>query len=807
MVSEFIGIPGTGTDTFDVLHEIYESDCEAIQIAQAKVLMEHAYRISGDSDILMEGFADICHSIADWFKKLANAIKEFFLKFIKIFTDFSLSLKDYVTKNKDALLATKINTTVNGYEFSVLDSPDPDMSEFDKLLASYNDMLGRIDSLETSEIRKQSSDFLATLNMDHLRGKVLGSKNAIQSDKFLDEVRKFYRSGQESTSSIKVDASYIREIVSHADSLVNAKEKAIKDRDRILKLLKAAESFFNSRVTVGYTGNTPNIKTRTVSSNSSSDKFQSDEGETLNHAQYYKKYSTLMTSKYNEIRELAKIINTVVTERANAFRDQVKQERKLVAMAMKPIVSKSAEESTFYEEDVEEATNYEMVGNEFDFLNEPIVEQVKLDNLCREAIWYHNAMNGQYDYVAMEGVISTLANALQGFVLKITGMFRGKAKEMSKKYTPWLKDDGVIDAIKTNARSTSLNLIDHWSADYRRDLTLIEDAFNRVFQEPNDDKKCEFAANFIKETNIENIKKFKDNNRDMTNVMRNYFRCGKAGVDKMEKVTLAGSALEKQIERMIAYVNDYPKFAETLVNLDAKAKNLKVPTTESLSLWFDSYLNIEGCTVAESALGMILPTQPGFDYVLEATPANAPAPAPGGNTQATQAANNAAKNAPDPNAKGNDNKTDNPTQVVNNENDKLKEAGDQGKGKNGEAKNAYYSFTCDFLKKLVSSYCTVCEEREILYINVLKNCAGPEHRPVFRNGEYVKKSIRVKDEGRTVEVETGGKTKTKTTEKKGVISTVKNAVGKALSKNKAVQNSTDLSSVYEKPTIGLDWMD
>lgn len=808
MVSEIVGVSvGVPLGITDVLHELYESECDAVRLEQMKVIAEHTYRVSGDTDILMEGLSDIGHGIIEWFKKMATIIREFFSKFIKIFTDFALSLDAFVEKNRDALLKSEINTTITGFRFTVLDKPDPNMSEMDKLIASYNSMLNGIDSLELSEVRKQSVDFLSDVNMGKIRGEVLGSKNAIESDIFLKEVRKFYRDNMESPGNIKVDNSYINEIVSHAKKLVDAKSKATNDRDRILKLLKSAESFFNSRVVIGYDNRAATIKTRTISSSSTSDKFDTADGDTLQYDKYYKKYSGLMVAKYNEIKELSKIISVVVTERANAFKDQVKQERKIVSMAMKPIVSKSAEESTFYneivqgnyDEDTEEATNYEIIGNEYDFVNGPVVENAELRNLHRETSWYNDVLQGNYNQVAMEGVISTLANTLQGFILKITGMFRGKAKGMTKKYGPWIKDDGVIEQIKGNARKMSLDLVDHWSADYRRDLTLIEDAFNRVFQETNDLTKCVFAANFIKETNIENIKKFGDNGRDLTNIMRNYFRCGKPGIDKLDKVTLAGTELEKQITKMIDYVADYSKFAETLVTIEGKAKNLKVPVGESTSLWFDSYLNIEGCTVAESSLGMILPIMPGFDYVMEADTKE-----PDANASAKQVVNNAVKNAPD------DKTTKNATQVVNNTNKDVETAaGDVGKGKAGEGRKEYYSFTCDFLKKLVSSYCTVCEERAVLYINVLKNCAGPEYRPVFRNGEYIKKSIRVKDEGRTVEVDVNdqgnndnaakGKAK-----KPGVMSKIKNAVVK---NKKAMAESTDISSVYEKPTIGLNWMD
>ncbi|MCM1218704.1 MAG: hypothetical protein NC548_29805, partial [Lachnospiraceae bacterium] len=617
MISNFL--PDVShTSEFDMLREIYEADCDSVMIASSQVIMEHALLVSGnDENILMEGLSDVAKSIGEWFKKMIDAIKTFFTKFIKIFTDFTLNLREFVVKNKTALLDSKINTTITGFKFSVLDSPTPDMSAFDKLIASYNSLLSGIDTLDAGKLKHDSMEFLSVDHLSVLRGQVLGSKGAIPEDTFLKDVRKFYRGGDEDAVSVTVDSSYIRDIVTHVDSLFDAKKKAIADRDRILKLLKTAENFFSSKVILSYDGNTSRIKTRSLSGSiNDSNGVKAEDGDTISYNDGYKKISALMNAKYNETRELSKIINVVITERANAFRDQVKQERKVVAMAMRPIPKVTNEATELWDDEdiVDENTNYDAVSSELDFISGPVIEALKFRNLCREANWYKSAMEGNYDYVAMEGLISSLANGLQDLVIRISSMFRKKAKATTKKYRDWFDDDGVVDAIKANAKKTSLDLKDYWGGDHNRQMEQIADAFNKCFQETNDMTKCPFSSTFVKDTDIETIKKYGENRRDLSNVMKNYFRCGKPGIDKMENVTLAGSQLESKIDSMIDYVGNFDKFSEKLVDLEARAKNLKLPVEEGLILWLDSYLNIEGRKVMESDLGMTLPLLPGFSY-------------------------------------------------------------------------------------------------------------------------------------------------------------------------------------------------
>ena len=772
----------------DILQEIYEADCESVRILQEKVIMDHYYKISGDSQILMEGFSEFIERIVEWFKKMIKAIKDFFVKFIKLFTDYFLNLKDFVKRNQEALLETEIDDTISGWDFNVLNCPAPNMTSFDKLISSYNTILSDIENIDKEKIKHDSLKFLSVDKLDKLRGEVLGNNKSIKEDDFLKEVRKFYRNGKDDASDIRVNREYVREIVNHVNELDGGKKKAISDRNKIIGCLSKAESFFSSANTISSKNGTSVIKTKTISNSDNSLSFE--DGEEIAYEKNHKQFMTLINAKYNETKELSKIINIVVTERANAFKDQVKQERRVVAMAMRPIVKKSEDNDVkesydYLEEDYSEpididveSFDYGLIEAECKLIDGPILESIKLRNLCRESIWYDKAMEGEYDpNVVMEGFFQSLADAIHNFISKVTSLFRGKAKESTRKYKEWFGDDGVIDSIKDNAKRASFELLDVWHVDPIKQLSEISSVFSEVFNEPKDPKVCPFASQFVKESNIETIKTFSKNKRNLSNILKNYFRCGKPGIDVLEKQTLAGSELSKMIDTMVEYVGNFDGFAEKLVDLDAKAKNLKTPVEEQRSFWLGSFSELEGRPVYETDLAFMR-NIPGMESLMEGIKTQTTT-----TTDTTNEAKNKATEA---------NKTEKATEVKDN-NKEAQANAPGGSGEDNEAakkeRTEYFNFCADFAKKLVSAYCTVCEERKSIYINVLKSCADSDHKPVFRDGEYVKREIRIAD----------SKEKTKVTKKEGKI--------KKFFNNLRKKKDEDVEESYDKPTRGFNWME
>ena len=782
MVSELLWKnPVKESSEFDMLKAIYESDCDAVLMAQQVVIAEHMYRASGyDHEILMEGFSDMLHSIGDWFKKIVTAIKDFFVKAFKSVTDSMASLEEFVRRNKDYLVKTDIDTTLSGFTFTVLKSPVPDMSAFDNLIGSYNDIVSNLTDREASKIKSESTEFLRRDNLAKLRGQVLGSGSGYEQDGFVTEVRKFYRDGSDSAHTVNVDRDYIQSIVDHVTELTNAKKSAVEDRDRILKLLSRAEKFFNSNIVMSYAGGSSKIKTKTISSNSSSKTFDTKEGNDIDYENNYKTYSTLINAKYNETKALANIITVVVTERMNAFVDQVAQERKAVTMAMKPklSVSESAEYGDEFEPE-EDQTDYISIESLFNYEQGPVLEEITLRNMCREAIWYANAMEGNIDdSIVMEGFFGNLAEGVKKLIAKIVGIFKKKAKDSNKKYKDWLAADGVIDSIKENAKTKTLKVPNLWGGDYKKQLTEISNAMNQLATAPTDSSKCPFSATFTKDSDIEKIEQYKTNGKNLDNILQNYFRCGKPGLDQMEPYTLAGTELEGKIDEMIEYIRNYDSFAQNTVDLDARAANLKIPVAEATTIGWDTFLNIENRPVFETDLSILLQH---MAYAMEGD-AGDNKQADAGNTPAKEAnkIGNTAKDA---------NKTNNiKVEDVTGE-DPKNPAGNQDENKSANEKlKHYYEFCCSFIRKATAAYLTVYEERRLKYVDILAACAGEKHKPNFKDGKYVPVDLQEKEETKVEDV-SDKKKKKKFSIKLG-----------------KVKESTDISDTCDKPTLGIDWM-
>lgn len=790
--------------TTELLSEIYESDCDMVIAAQNRVIAEHYSQMYGEPEIMMEGFTEFAEKASEWFKKLGKAIIKFFKQFISVFTDWSLDLQAFCKKHRDELTSlSKFEATIQGYNFTVLNHAKPNMSSFDDIVTSYNSLLADIEDEKDTDIVKKSKAFLSDENLDRIRGEVLGVKEHIPADKYREYVRKEYRGGEEEVTELKFDEGHIREIVNHAGELVEAKKKAIEDRDRIISLLNKAETFFGDKLITSYNDNMKQIRGQSLDTNSGAKSVKRGEVTTFGYDKNIKAYNALMNTKYAETKAVAAIINIVVTERANAFRDQVKQERKLVSMAMKPKFDMGSSESKTEStelllvdapvDDDEFATDYVQSAYEMMIDDGPVVETTCLHNMCAEATWMDQMiMNGESS-VVMEGFFANIKQALVNFFHKIVGLFKDKGQVLANKYAPWLADDGVIDEIKANAPKASFNLLDYWSVDPDAQMNDLKSLVTKAMEEPKSPDTCDLAKDYLGETNIAKIRDFKKNGRDMTNILKNYFISGKPGVDKLETVTLAGSQLTGKIDDIVKYVVNYDKFTEKMVDLDAAAKNLKVQESTDFNL--DTYLMIENRRVIDSDLAILLE-------------AGAPA---GGVNNPKPGTGNAAANKANANAR---NTTQNATQVTANNTDK-NATGETGEPEetNDAANKEYFNFTVDFVKKAVSAYLSVCENRLITYVNLLKALTGPEHKPVFNNNKYVP----IKDRQAKTQEDTGvednnaeGNTGNK---KGGRLSRAKAKVGNALSRAgaKLTRESMDVSeedlqAIYDKPTRGIDWM-
>lgn len=690
-----------GLDNASMLADIYCFEEVSQYIYENSVRTEYMYNLTGNQEFVTEGFTDTLKTMGNAIKMLIARIKDFFVSFLRSIRSYSMTLEKFANEYKDDLLKADCDFKITGYNFNVMSSKDINMSDFNKLVATYNTVIGDIKKTSLGDIVKAGIEFSSDTNLNEIRARVIGMDGAISKDDYIDEVRKFYR-GSKDPVDIHVTSSTVKSILDDVDKLVKMRNAAIKDRDTIIALLSKAEMFFDRKADIIYKNSERMIGTRTIDVDSNN--VMSTNDASVDHDDdTLKKVSQLLTIKYNETRVLSAIINIAVTERANALKDTVVQNRRILGKAIRSPKDNSVSEGS---------TDYTDIMEQVDYVfHDTYIEECK-KAISEEANWAITCMeNGMISDTVMEAVGDKIVETFKTLIGNIIGMFQKKAIDMYQKYEPWFNDQAVIDAVTTNAAHKSLEAMEYWKVTpSAAEVQKISRLMKTVVIKPTDTSTCPWAAPYVKATKIEELAA----DKDLDAKLKNLFRVGEKDSVKVSKVTIGGNNLKSKIPAMFKYLSTYDRLAKSTQTLSATAKSLTVPVAEHLNA--DSHLGLLGRTVMESDM-----------FLLEAdnNPLSAEKPI-------TVAAKIRADGVAVEKKAG-----ESPTKVVDKSNDDIKTQG-QTETKTGDSTLAnYYKTGIRFAQKVVSSYITVLEERYIVYVGIITNCADKRHSPKFKDGKYI----------------------------------------------------------------------
>lgn len=690
-----------GLDNASMLADIYCFEEVSQYIYENSVRTEYMYNLTGNQEFVTEGFTDTLKTMGNAIKMLIARIKDFFVSFLRSIRSYSMTLEKFANEYKDDLLKADCDFKITGYNFNVMSSKDINMSDFNKLVATYNTVIGDIKKTSLGDIVKAGIEFSSDTNLNKIRARVIGMNGAISKDDYIDEVKKFYR-GSKDPVSIHVTSSTVKSILDDVDKLVKMRNAAVKDRDTIIALLSKAEMFFDRKADIIYKNSERMIGTRTIDVDSNN--VMSTNDASVDHDDdTLKKVSQLLTIKYNETRVLSAIINIAVTERANALKDMVVQNRRILGKAIRSPKDNSVSEGSTDYTDIMEQVDY--------VLHDTYIEECK-KAISEEANWAITCMeNGMISDTVMEAVGDKIVETFKTLIGNIIGMFQKKAIDMYQKYEPWFNDQAVIDAVTTNAAHKSLEAMEYWKVTpSAAEVQKISRLMKTVVTKPTDTSACPWAAPYVKATKIEELAA----DKDLDAKLKNLFRVGEKDSVKVSKVTIGGNNLKSKIPAMFKYLSTYDRLAKSTQTLSATAKSLTVPVAEHLNA--DSHLGLLGRTVMESDM-----------FLLEAdnNPLSAEKPT-------TAAAKIRADGVAVEKKAG-----ESPTKVVDKSNDDIKTQG-QTETKTGDSTLAnYYKTGIRFAQKVVSSYITVLEERYIVYVGIITNCADKRHSPKFEDGKYI----------------------------------------------------------------------
>ena len=315
-----------------LLTEIYDMDKLHYVIVKEDVIRSHYYNMTENTQILMEGFSDILSKMGDYFKQLIEKIKAFFKKVLMYVDSCFMDLDKFIKKYKKELDdISGLDFEIEGYDFT-LHNP-PDMTEIESIVNDYNSQLSEIEKINKTEISNEQKKFLDDDHLCKLRGEILGSNKVIHDDDFQETVRKYYRNGEEDTHNIKIKDSDFKKLLQDIPDMKKGKDEAEKTRDKLIILLDKTQKFFNTKATVMYKNNVKSISTKRI--DVSDNEFKSGDDDYVKYSESsVQKLEVFLKFKYNQVNKIAGMINLVASERANAYKDQLKQARIIIKEAI-----------------------------------------------------------------------------------------------------------------------------------------------------------------------------------------------------------------------------------------------------------------------------------------------------------------------------------------------------------------------------------------------------------------------------------------------------------------------------------------
>lgn len=356
------------------------------------------------------------------------------------------------------------------------------------------------------------------------------------------------------------------------------------------------------------------------------------------------------------------------------------------------------------------------------------------------------------------GSFRDLANAIKAWLDEIVANIRRQAVRRKQKYTPWLEDVddqiGAAAAKMTAGVKIAPYLDGNWKDDVQVCVKAINEATNNLTAKQIND--FDFAKPIVDPAYVAN------RSGVLTNYIKNYFRFGVVNSDKVKPVTLIGDDLVKGVALMIDYITIYDKTIATNVgkiasayspqkiskalqaaeadpetvakNADANARENEraaetTPNATKESISPNQFLEVEGRVLCETILTSLI----NYESIIE-----------NGNT------NNGPNNTSPKDATTGEKISAGKVDIVDSNNKEMtkeeqKEAkaetsGEDTKQPGKTALTNYMKSIEYFIKLLISSYATACDERFITFINVLLKVAdfGKVPKPKFDiHGNYM----------------------------------------------------------------------
>ena len=711
-------------DDMSLLEDIYNFEFESVNITRSSLQTMLQYEMYGDTEVMMEGVRDIFSNMAAAIRKLIDAITGFFTKFLRIFQAHSMDHAKFCDKWGDKIIeaadkaaedrGAHVIATVKGFDFKVLDRPDPSMKCFDDVVQDYNwlslktlpmasaDAMGDKAAADTiASYKSDTNEFLSDRHLDSLRGEVLGTNKPISSDDFRDAIQEFYFGSKEKID-IAITPNLLRKLIDRADTIKAADRQIRANKAKIITLLTKSEAFFGKKAEIVYDRGYKVVDQNAFNYDDDGN-IHTDSQKNRPAEKYLADVNTLLSLTYSRTKAVATIINTTITAQADAISKMMSQDHRMVGMfGSSPWMSDrnttkaprlfNSDKLTMLDEDgeyIDDATNYINMDRMSDCTSHHAVTEGLNHEMLLEGAWLETAYeNGVIEDVVIESKIGTiLGDAAQAIIRK----FREININNMQKRSPWYSNNDVATAITTAANDQDMTIAPMWTGIYSNAETSKIAKLAMTVSDPKSNLSgYSWAGNFVTLTDSNGGLR----QDDLDKKLLNYFLFGKNDTLTVSPVKLSGAKLSSTVSNMFKYLNDYKSIIQSTTQTLDKAVTKTYQTTESFGI--ASYSNLLGMNVRDTDLSVLLE----FGGSESGTGMGNSGVASANRGTSSEKESGAAMTKPV--------KNDVPT--------------------DGTNKSSNRAEAARFAKRVIRAYITSIEMRFVLYFNTINDCAPSDYK-------------------------------------------------------------------------------
>lgn len=318
-------------DSASILEALYDLSLSQETLLEEIAIMKHNYKKTADMDVLTEGVGDIISLIISSVKKFIQKMKDFVVRKFLILNSYRMEYDKLIAKYGSVLAAAEFDPfDIDGFQFTVLSRPRPNTGKVYEIIEEFNATIAKFSSLTMEDIRRINNEDCSAIAFQRLRAQVLGTSDRVSQEEFKKTCYMYYRNDKEFAETMSISKDTIGDILKNSGALIAEKKTIKTDKDATMNVLNNMERFFSVKVSDLYDDVKKRYHVNGLSKGGTADTDSYALAETE-----MGKLTMYLSSRYQQVVELANIVSIIFVERMAAINDQMNQELQILREVLK----------------------------------------------------------------------------------------------------------------------------------------------------------------------------------------------------------------------------------------------------------------------------------------------------------------------------------------------------------------------------------------------------------------------------------------------------------------------------------------